>query len=104
MLEGDEESAGEICAQYLDDLPTHFDRLRESIERGDCAVMREVAHLLKGASASVGAEAMRYCASDLEKRSVVGNLLNREKSGLVSELEHQFNLLMALAEEKGGLM
>ena len=67
--------------------------------------MREVAHLLKGASASVGAEAMRYCASDLEKRAVVGrSAQTARRPALVAELDHQFNLLMALAEEKGGLM
>jgi CheY-like chemotaxis protein/HPt (histidine-containing phosphotransfer) domain-containing protein len=104
LLEGDHESAAEIAAQYAADLPGHVMRLRESIEVGDCQSMREIAHLLKGASASVGAEAMRFCAADLEKRAVVGNLASQEKHGLVSELDHQFNLLMALVEEKGGLM
>jgi two-component system sensor histidine kinase/response regulator len=104
LLEGDAESAGEIAAQYMSDLPIQVTRLRESIERGDCVLMREVAHLIKGASASVGAEAMRFCASDLEKRAVVGNLTSQEKSIFAGELDHQFSLLMALAEDKGGLM
>jgi PAS domain S-box-containing protein len=104
LLEGDEESAAEIAAQYLSDLPAHVGRLREMIEAGECVQMREIAHLLKGASASVGAEAMRFCASDLEKRAVVGDLSAQEKRDLSAELDHQFNLLMALAEEKGGLM
>lgn len=104
LLEGDAQSAAEIAAQYAADLPGHVMRLRDAIETGDYGLMREIAHLLKGASASVGAEAMRFCAADLEKRAVVGGLTNQEKHSLVSELDHQFNLLMALVEEKGGLM
>jgi HPt (histidine-containing phosphotransfer) domain-containing protein len=104
LLEGDRESAAEIAGQYLDDVPGQVTRLLEAIECGDSTLLRERAHLLKGASASVGAEAMRYCAADLEKRAVVGSLSSQEKRGLLAELEHQFNLLMALVEEKGGLM
>jgi CheY-like chemotaxis protein/HPt (histidine-containing phosphotransfer) domain-containing protein len=104
LLEGDRESADEIANQYLEDLEGQVSRLRDSIELGECTLMRERAHLLKGASASVGAEAMRYCAADLEKRAVVGNLTNQERLTMAADLDHQFNLLMALVEEKGGLM
>ncbi|OFW58878.1 MAG: hypothetical protein A2133_02310 [Actinobacteria bacterium RBG_16_64_13] len=104
LLEGDRESASEIADQYLGDVGTQVSRLREAVELGDAALLRERAHLLKGASASVGAEAMRYCAADLEKRAVVGAPTSQEKPDLVAELDHQYNLLMAWVEEKGGLM
>jgi HPt (histidine-containing phosphotransfer) domain-containing protein len=104
LLEGDRESAAEIADQYLEDLEGQVTRLRDSIELGDCTLMRERAHLLKGASASVGAEAMRYCAADLEKRAVVGNLTSQEKPTMMAELDHQYSMLMAVVEEKGGLM
>jgi CheY-like chemotaxis protein/HPt (histidine-containing phosphotransfer) domain-containing protein len=104
LLEGDRESAAEIAGQYLQDVPGQVSRLREAVELGDPTLMRERAHLLKGASASVGAEAMRYCAADLEKQAVTGTISPQEKAASIAELDHQFNLLMALVEEKGGLM
>jgi two-component system sensor histidine kinase/response regulator len=104
LLEDDRESAAEIANQYLADLDSQVSRLRDSIEIGNYTQMRERAHLLKGASASVGAEAMRFCASDLEKRAVVGNLTNQERTAAIGDLDHHYSLLMALVEEKGGLM
>lgn len=104
LLEGDRESAAEIAAQYQNDLPVMVTRLRESIELNDPTLMRERAHLLKGASASVGAEAMRYCAADLEKKAVAGAVNEQEQASALAELDHQFNSLLAWIEEKGGLM
>ncbi|MBN1630413.1 MAG: response regulator, partial [Thermoleophilia bacterium] len=104
LLEGDRESAAEIAAQYQQDVPRMVTNLRESIELADFTPMRERAHLLKGASASVGAEAMRFCAADLEKQAVSGALTDLERAAALSELDHQYNMLQALIEEKGGLM
>ncbi len=104
LLEGDRESAAEIANQYQMDLPRMVTNLRESIQVDDPTVLRERAHLLKGASASVGAEAMRFCAADLEKKAVAGLLSDQDKASSLAELDHQYSLLQALIEEKGGLM
>jgi len=104
LLEGDRESAAEIANQYQMDLPRMVTNLRESIQVGEPTVLRERAHLLKGASASVGAEAMRFCAADLEKKAVAGSLSDQDKASSLAELDHQYSLLQALIEEKGGLM
>jgi two-component system sensor histidine kinase/response regulator len=104
LLEGDRESAQEIAVQYLDDLGGQVSALSEAIQTGNFESIRGRAHQLKGASASVGAEAMRYCAADIEKKAVGGSLSDGEKSTMVGELEHQMNLINALAEDKGGLL
>ncbi len=103
LLEGDDEAAGEIAAQYLEDLSGQVEGLRQAIQEGDIESIKGRAHQLKGASASVGAEAMRFCAADIEKNATGGSLTDAEKSGLVAELEQQMNLIHALAEERGGL-
>jgi two-component system sensor histidine kinase/response regulator len=104
LLEGDRESAVEIVIQFQEDVVVQVARLRDAIEIGDSVVLRERAHTLKGSAASVGAEALRFYAADLEKRGAGGGMDDSEKPGALAELEHQLNLLLALAEEKGGLM
>ncbi len=102
LLEGDRESAGEIADQYLADVAGQVTRIREAIEVQDAVQTRERAHALKGSSASVGAEALRYCAGDLEKLAAAGDVTSNEVAALAADLEHQLNLLLAFAEEKGG--
>jgi len=109
LLEGDHESAAEIANQYLGDVNGQVANLREAIQTGDSLLIRERAHLLKGASASVGAQALRYCAADIEKMAATGALTDASRPATlaaetVAELDHQLNLLLALAEENGGLM
>jgi two-component system sensor histidine kinase/response regulator len=104
LLEGDRESAIEIVNQFQEDVVGQVSRLRDAIEAGDAVVIRDRAHTLKGSAASVGAEALRFCAADLEKLGAAGGPQEAEKAGALAELEHQVNLLLALAEEKGGLM
>ena len=80
-------------------------RLREAIEAGDCESMRE-----RGAPAQgrLGQRGSRSHALLRRRHREAGcwsaTLSEREKAAIVAELDHQINLLMALAEEKGGLM
>jgi PAS domain S-box-containing protein len=104
LLEGDRESAAEIATQYQGDVSGQVAGLREAIQTDDSDLIRERAHQLKGASASVGAEAMRYCAADIEKKAKGGPLSDSDRSAAVAELDHQLSLLLALVEDKGGLM
>jgi CheY-like chemotaxis protein/HPt (histidine-containing phosphotransfer) domain-containing protein len=104
LLEGDRDSAVEIANQYLADVGGQVTGLCEAIQSGDLEAVRERAHTLKGASASVGAQGLRYCAADVEKKAAGGALTDGDRPAVLSELEHQLNLIQALAEEKGGLM
>ena len=104
LLEGDREAAAEIANEYLGDVGGQVSSLVEAIESGDTESIRARAHQLKGASASVGAEAMRYCAADIEKKAAGGQLAEKDKPGVLNDLEQQLNFIAAWAEEKGGLM
>jgi HPt (histidine-containing phosphotransfer) domain-containing protein len=103
LLDGDHESASDIFEDYISDLKEQIDNLRSAIEIGDCNTMRDTAYELKGASASVGAEAMRCCALDLEARAAEGDLVEEEKTMLLSELERQYKALLDLADQEGGI-
>jgi two-component system sensor histidine kinase/response regulator len=104
LLEGDRESSTEIANQYMGDVEGQVSSLREAIQAGDSDLIKERAHLLKGASASVGAQAMRYCAADIEKKAMTGSITDADKPAVVAELDHQLTMIQALVEDKGGLM
>jgi CheY-like chemotaxis protein/HPt (histidine-containing phosphotransfer) domain-containing protein len=104
VLEGDRESAAEIAKQYLQDVGGQVASLREAIQSGDADLVRERAHLLKGASASVGAQALRFCVADIEKKALGGGMTDSDKTEMLVELDQQLGLLLSYAEDKGGLM
>ncbi len=102
VLDGDRESAAEIAADFLDDLPVQLSGLREAVAAGDAVRVRQRAHALKGASASVGAEALRQLAAGLEQSAAAGDLDGA--STVVVEVEQQLTRLVGLAAAKGGLL
>jgi two-component system sensor histidine kinase/response regulator len=102
VLDGDRESAAEIAADFLDDLPVQLSGLREAVAAGDAVRVRRRAHALKGASASVGAEALRQLAAGLEQSAAAGVLDGA--STVVAEVEQQLTRLVGLAAAKGGLL
>ena len=74
LLDGDREAVGEIVAEYAGDAPRQVAALREAVEAGDAEAVRRHAHTLKGASANVGAEALRAAAYEVEKAGAAGDL------------------------------
>lgn len=102
VLDGDRQSAAEIAAGFLDDLPVQLSGLREAVAAGDAGLIRQRAHALKGASASVGAEALRQLAAGLEQSAVAGDLEGAPT--VVAEIEQQLTRLVELAAAKGGLL
>ncbi len=58
----------EVIQMYLDEAPTHRDRLRAAIEAGDLAEAARVAHALKSASYNVGAKALGELCRRLERQ------------------------------------
>ena len=76
LLGGDPEAVAEILADFLGDAPRLIAALGEAVEAGDNASVRLQAHTLKGASASVGAQALRFLSSRLEEAAAAGSLKN----------------------------
>jgi len=74
LLGGDRDSIDEIVAAFTADAPKQVAALREALAGDDADAARRHAHTLKGASANVGAEALRVAAYEVEKAAAVGDL------------------------------
>jgi CheY-like chemotaxis protein/HPt (histidine-containing phosphotransfer) domain-containing protein len=64
----------EVVRTFLDDLPQQIDALGTMIAKGDSKGAERQAHTIKGAAATVGANALRDLAWELEKRARAGAL------------------------------
>ncbi len=73
-LMGDEELVVIILQGFLTDMPRQIEALRGYLEAGDAAGAERQAHTIKGASANVGAEALRTLAVELEQMGKTGDL------------------------------
>ncbi|MEA1933063.1 MAG: response regulator [Thermodesulfobacteriota bacterium] len=90
-LMGDEEIANEILGNFLKEIPRIFNALKEALDNGDAPSVQLQAHSIKGASASVGGEALRETAFEIEKAGKAGDL---EIAKLcMPELKTQFDRL-----------
>ncbi len=72
-LGGDLELAVDVLRAYLDDTPQRLADLRDAAERGETQRAKAIAHTVKGASANVGAEAVREAAADIEAAAAAGH-------------------------------
>jgi CheY-like chemotaxis protein len=90
-LEGDNELAQIIFAEFLEDIPRQIQTLKELLKSGDTAGSARQAHSIRGASASVGGEGLRRVATEMEKAADAGDL---DRVNIrMNELEAQFLLL-----------
>ena len=78
-LAGDKALIAMALDAYLDDAPKQVEALRSAIEHGDSTLVRRVAHALKGASATIGATAMREVAIQMEQAAEQGDLVRSEQ-------------------------
>jgi HPt (histidine-containing phosphotransfer) domain-containing protein len=66
-LGGDEETAADILELFLSDLESQLLEIKLSVDAESVSELRLKTHALKGASANVGAQAVRDAAMALEK-------------------------------------
>jgi PAS domain S-box-containing protein len=90
-LEGDEELAQIIFAEFLEDIPKQIQALKDLVKNGDTAGSARQAHAIRGASASVGGEGLRKIATEMEKVADAGDL--GRVNILMHDLDAQFLLL-----------
>jgi CheY-like chemotaxis protein len=69
LLDGDEEAAAEIIAEFLDDASRQIAALGRAVASGDQSLVLQHAHALKGASANVGAKTLRRLSAQLEEQA-----------------------------------
>ncbi|HZL63825.1 MAG TPA: response regulator [Thermoleophilia bacterium] len=74
LLGGDAAAAAEITAEFVKDAPLRAAALHGALAADDAALARREAHTLKGASANVGAEALRAAAFAAEQACGAGPL------------------------------
>lgn len=65
-LKGDKDFLHALYGVFIGDLPKKLTAIEEAASQGDLNTLQKSAHSLKGASATVGAEALRELAFSLE--------------------------------------
>jgi HPt (histidine-containing phosphotransfer) domain-containing protein len=103
-MDNDEDLAREVIVGFLDDIPRQISALRGYLEAGDTVRVERQAHTIKGASASVGGEALRVVAFEMEKAGKAGEL--EVITASLPELEAQFARLKVAMNEfimQGGI-
>ena len=94
------EAVAEITAELLTDAPRQAAAFREALAADDAALARRQAHTLKGASANVGAEALRAVAHAAELACAEGSM--QEAAELAEQLDVEIGRLQRELGEKGG--
>lgn len=87
----DRNLAGEVVQVFLSDIPHQLSSLQTALDSGDVKTAERVAHSVKGASATVGAETMYKMAFKCEQLGREHNL--DAVRPMVPELTRQFDLL-----------
>jgi PAS domain S-box-containing protein len=99
-LEGDNELAQIVYAAFLEDVPRQIQSLKQLVADRDDAGSARQAHSIRGASASVGGEAVRRLAEEMEKAADAGDW--RSVIARMDELEVQFSRLKNAMQTKAG--
>ncbi len=88
LLDGDERAAADILAEFLEEARGQVAGLKQAVRDGDVALLRQNAHTLKGASASVGAKPLSKTAATLE--ILAGEGEQRDLQDSVREVQAAF--------------
>jgi len=97
-LMNDQEMARLIVSTFLQDVPEQLKVLRSCLAAGDAPGVQLRAHTIKGASANLGAEALRAVALEMEMAAKAGNLAGAPAQ--LAKLEIQFvRLQQAIPKE-----
>jgi len=92
-LKGDKDFLLTLFSVYREDLPDKLSAIRSALAAGDLETTQRAAHSLKGASATVGAVAMRETAYALETAAKGGDAdLSRRLNDF---LEQQSRLVLS---------
>ena len=97
---GDEDLARAVVDGFLEDAPRQIEALREYLRAGDASGAIRQAHTIKGASATVGGEALCAVAQEMEKAATSGDLEGVRDH--LPDLESAFGRLRAAMSEFAG--
>ena len=105
QLDGDEESYNEILRIFLEDASVQMEKLKRSIEENDLLLVRQHAHTIKGASANIGANALKEAAFQME---LAGKENDPDRARSLLELVEQSfeslkDILMSMEDTNKGI-
>ncbi|MGC1224879.1 MAG: Hpt domain-containing protein, partial [Candidatus Sulfotelmatobacter sp.] len=98
-LMGDKGLARKVITAFLNDAPQQLRALKSKLEAGDADGARLQAHTLKGASATVSAEALRALCSAAQEAAASKDLGRALR--LLPQMEEQFELFKAALKQSG---
>ena len=90
-VEGDEELLEEMLDIFLEYTPPQLEEIRQAIQTGDAPGLQGRAHSIKGAAASISAEAVQEAAGQLEQAGKNRDL--GQAGGLFEALSREFSRL-----------
>jgi PAS domain S-box-containing protein len=96
---GDRKLAGTIVQSFLKDCPSQFKALRERIAAADGPAAGKQAHALKGAAATVSAEALAALAGAIEQAGIEGQM--ERCASLLSRAAKEYYDLRGALEQAG---
>ena len=92
----DKDLAQVVLDGFLSELPDEITQLKNHVAAGDARLIEQKAHKIKGASATVGGEALRAVAWAMEQAGKAGDL--DAARACVSDLDTRFEALKAALE------
>ncbi|MDY6953864.1 MAG: response regulator, partial [Thermodesulfobacteriota bacterium] len=95
----DENLCHELLGMFLEDTPSQLHSLRQAIEENDPLMVEHCAHAIKGASANIGAHALRETASQMEKAGRDGDM--GEVAFFMGKLRGRFEELRKVVSHGG---
>lgn len=93
-IDGDEDLLEELLKTFLEYTPHQLQEIQQALEAGDALGLQGQAHSIKGAAASINAEALREAAWQVELAGKNGEI-DRARS-LVAALSREFDRLQEL--------
>ena len=97
-LLGDEDLARIVIAGFLDDIQLQLISLKSDLQAGLPAEIERRAHTIKGATATIGGEALRGVAYEMEKLARSGDI--PAAAQLLAQLEAQIQLLASALQQE----
>ena len=96
-LMGDRELGRAVIFGFLEDIPQQIDTLKQRLGEGDAPLVSHHAHTIKGAAATIGAQALREVAYTMEQAGKATEL--QLAARLVPRLEEEFDHLKIAIEQ-----
>ena len=94
---GDEELCVELLDTFVQDIPARLEELKQALADNDSTLLRQQAHAIKGASANIGAHALREVSFEVEK---AGKDRKMDRAlPLVGKLERELEKFRSMVSE-----